>query len=175
MAGKKDPDLVKIKHLYNGSFPADERIPYQKLLYMLSESRIMHAWYDDGEFIGMTYIFLFRDILYLGYIAVKEECRGKGYGTKILNMLCDMYPAYRVGIDIEELDKHADNAQERRKRKDFYLANQFEETGIFYNFYWVDYEILSRNGIITKDEWHALIREHWGIIAETAKYREEAQ
>ena len=172
MICKNDHELPKIKRLYVSSFPDDERIPYHRLVSMLGSTRVMHAYYDDGQFIGMTYIFLFRDIAYLGYIAVEEELRGKGFGTSILNMLCDMYPAYRIAIDIEEPDAEADNAQERVKRRNFYTANRFEGTGIFYRFYHMDYEILSRNGIVTKDEWHALITEHWEPFAGSAKYKE---
>ena len=119
----------------------------------------------------MTYFFVHEDIAYMGYICVQEDLRNKGYGTKILKQCIDKYEGYRIAIDIEEADERFSNCEERKRRREFYIRNGFESTGIFYNFFFVDYEILSHGGMIAKEEWQAPVEKHWGKVAKTARYR----
>ena len=165
-ADRKVKEKRKIRKLYNGSFPDDERIPFDILFTTMNEDRIMKAVYDEEKLIGMYYLFLHDDIVYLGYLCVDESERRKRYGTQILNQIAEEYEGSRIVVDIEEVK---DEQQQKRKR--FYLNSGYESTGVFYHIYGVDYELLSHGGIVTKDEWHRLIRKHWGRFAETAEYR----
>lgn len=164
-------DLKEIERLYNNSFPKNERIDFERLLRMLDDDRRMYVYLEDEKIISMAYFFIFEDIAYLGYICVEEELRNKGYGTVILNKIKEEYQGYRIGIDIEEVKQNSTNIEERVRRRDFYIRNGFVSTDIFYNFFFVDYEILSCGGLIRKEEWQDLVRKHWGRVAMTAKYR----
>lgn len=42
------------------------------------------------------------------------------------------------------------NKEQRIKRKQFYLKNDFKETDVFYTWQGEDYVILSKNGIVQK-------------------------
>lgn len=163
--------LKEIERLYDVSFPDDERIPFEKLMSTRSADRIMHAYYDSDTLVGMTFLFFDGDLIYLSYIAVEEKLRDRGYGSKILAMIREMYADYRIVLDIEEVIKDSSNYSERKRRKDFYLRNGYSETGIYYYIYGVDYELLSCNGMVTRKEWHNLIRKHWGKFADTAVYK----
>lgn len=44
-------------------------------------------------------------------------------------------------VDFEILDGHADNSEQRKKRRNFYLQNGYKETGLFVSFMGVDYEV----------------------------------
>ena len=167
---RKHRDIRKIRKMYNGSFPDNERIPFDILMFTLSDERAMEAVYDDDRLIGMYYLFLNGDLIYLSYICVEEKERGKGYGSAILNHISENRNGKRIVLDIEEV-KDDEQYDETRKRKDFYLHNGYEETGVFYHFYGVDYELLSYGGKVSKDEWHSLILKHWGERANTAIYR----
>lgn len=167
---RKYRDLKKIRKLYNGSFPDDERIPFDFLINTLSSERIMYAVYDDDRLIGMYFLFLDEDLIYLSYICVEEKERGKGYGSAILNHISENRDGKRIVLDIEEV-KNDEHHKETKKRKDFYLHNGYKETGVFYFIYGVDYELLSYGGNVSKDEWHSLILKHWGERADTAVYR----
>lgn len=168
---KNYKDLKEIERLYNDSFPKNERIDFGRLIRMIGDDRAMYAYLEDGKIIGMAYFFIFGDIAYLGYICVEEELRNRGYGTAILDKIKEEYRGYRIGIDIEEVKENSDNFEERQRRKDFYSRNGFVSTGIFYNFFFVDYEILSCGGLISKTEWQQLVEKHWGNVAKTARYR----
>lgn len=167
---KNYKDIKEIRRLYNSSFPDDERIPFKRLINNLDTDRVMYAYYDD-QLIGMSFLFLYNDLAYLSYICVEENLRDKGYGSKILNKVKDDFKDYRIVLDIEEVVKNSENYEERKRRKDFYLKNGFESANIFYHIYHVDYEILHYGKDVNRDDWHSIIKKHWGKIADTATYR----
>lgn len=169
------PDYEEIRRLYDANFPDDERIPWNRLTAQLSQSRIMHVYYDEDTLIGLSYVFIHKDIAYLGYLAVEENLRNQGYGSKILQAIRKELSDCRIVIDIEVVDKNAENYEERKRRKDFYLHNGFVSTGAGYYFYHVDYELLSANGIVKAEEYRDLILEHWGPIAANAVFRKIEQ
>lgn len=169
--GKEDC-IPELKKLYNRNFPLDERIPFKRLLRMLSDTRLMHAWYDDNTLIGLSVVFKHKDLIYLAYLVTEEKYRDHGYGSKILKELETMFQGMRIVLDMEQLDDQADNAQERRSRRDFYIRNGFKGTGYWYRFFHVNYELLSYGGIVTGKEYHDLIIEHWGKIAEKAVFQD---
>ena len=165
-------DIKEIRKIYDSSFPYAERVPFERLIRSIKEDRIMYAYYDDGKLIGISYLFLLDDIAYIGYFCVREDLRNKGYGTQILEMIKEDFSGYRIAIDIEEVKENSDNYEERKRRKDFYLHKGFREAGIFYNFYDVDYEILVYGGAVDRQQWHDVIRRHWGKNSKLAKYRQ---
>ena len=123
----------------------------------LNEDSRMYAVYENDKLIGMYHIFIEKDIVYLAYLCIAEEKRGKGYGTILLNHIRDSLPGYRITVDIEEVKEKGRNFEEESSRKAFYLRNGFEETMVFYHFFGVDYEVLSNGGKISKDEWEAVV------------------
>ncbi len=131
----------------------------------------MYAYYEGEELIGLSYLFYHADLVYLSYICVEERLRDHGYGSKILEDIKEMYADKRIVLDIEEVQ--GERIEEKKKRKDFYLKNGFGSSGIFYHIYHVDYEILKWNGEVKQEEWHALIRRHWGRFAENAVFKEK--
>lgn len=165
-------DLHEIRRLYDASFPDDERIPFQRLLKSMDEKRIMDAYYEDDRLVGLSFLFLFNDLVYLSYICVEEDLRDRGYGTAILKHIQNAYAAYRIVLDIEEVSEKYDNYEERQKRRDFYIRNGFTSAKVYYHIYNVDYELLQYNGTVTKEDWHALILKHWGPFAKSAIYRD---
>jgi GNAT superfamily N-acetyltransferase len=168
---EKTGNLKEIRRLYDASFPDDERIPWKRIFAMLGETRRMYAYYDDALFVGLGYLFIHKNIAYLGYLAVEEELRGRGYGSEILRCILQEMKAYKTVIDIEVVDEKAENYEERLKRKNFYLHSGFEPTGVGYYFYNVDYELLSANGRVSAEEYRNLILEHWGPIAANAVFK----
>ena len=163
-------DKRKIRRLYDGSFPDDERIPFDILISTLSDDRIMYAVYEEERLVGMYFLFLKDDIVYLSYICVDEAERGRGYGSLILKQIAEENEGKRIVVDIEEV-KDDEFFEETDRRRDFYLNNGYERTGVYYHIYGVDYELLSYGGIVSRDEWHSVIRKHWGKRADTAVYR----
>ncbi|MBR5340681.1 MAG: GNAT family N-acetyltransferase [Erysipelotrichaceae bacterium] len=163
-------EIEKVEKLYIDSFPEDERIPFKVLLDILSVQKIMDIYYDNDQLIGMTYVFTDDKIVYLSYICIEEEFRNIGYGSEILEILKNDYKDKCLVIDIEECEENDDIRDEKRRGRDFYLRHGFVSTGIFYNFYHVDYEILCCNGTVTQEEWHSFLSRQRGRITRTIRY-----
>ena len=51
-----------------------------------------HALYDQDVFCGIAYYVESSSTVYLTYLAVNQDLRGHGYGSKILAMLEEKYP-----------------------------------------------------------------------------------
>lgn len=164
--------IEQIHKLYEHSFPRDEKMKWSQLVKNISDHDILTAYFnDDHQFVGFTYIFLGEQAVYLSYFAVELSLRDRGYGSEILKTLTGMIDK-KIIIDIEELNDKAPNAIERRNRRNFYIHNGFQETGIFYNFWHVDYELLSINGTATREDWNTITSQIWGKFAKMIVYKE---
>lgn len=127
---RKDKDYKSLKELYIKAFPKAERMPFW---YMARQARrddiALLGIYDEDRLIGMTYIMVWRDIVYIQYLAVAKNQRGKGYGSRILSDLKERYKDCRFVLEIEEVIKEAPNYKDRQKRQEFYEKNGFYEPG----------------------------------------------
>ena len=74
-------------------------------------------------------------------------------------MFFRIYKNHKYIFEIETLDEKAENAEERKKRKAFYLRNGLQETGLFVNVYDTDFEILTPDGELTFWEYVDFLRE----------------
>lgn len=82
-----------------------------------------------------------------------ESLRGNGYGSKALELLHQSKPNKKIMVDIEVPDEQAENAEQRRMRKKFYLRAGYEETPVKYEWRQENYEILSFGGHISEAEY----------------------
>lgn len=158
----------EMERLYNSNFPDDERVPFFILIKQLENGNTMTAYYDNDIFVGLTYLYHHK-VTYFAYLVIEEKLRGKGYATQIINQIQETNPN-KIVLDIEVLDENADNALQRKKRRDLYLKLGFVSTSVFYNYYNVTYELLSCHGICTAKEYSDLIITHWGTHARKAKF-----
>ena len=83
--------LERVEELYVGSFPLEERRPWDKLLGLLSTepnftlSLILDA--KDGSFAGFLTHWLLENINYGEHFAMDPRLRGRGWGRALLNVL----------------------------------------------------------------------------------------
>ncbi len=137
---KNFPQLNYIRKLYNRSFPRNERAPFNSLINRLNDNTDFLAFYDQEQFVGFTYLVTMNNLTYLFYFVVDDDLRGQGYGSAILTYLQEHYAC--IFIDIEVIDEKAKNNKQRKRRRNFYIRNNFKATGLGYHFFHVDYEIL---------------------------------
>lgn len=118
------PECDHIRQLYVTAFPADERAPFWLMLKRACRENIdFLAFYDDGQFVGMTYIIRGPGMAYVFYLAIDDSARGRGYGSRILRMLRKHYRGQNLFLAIEELDPEAENYEQRVSRRRFYERN----------------------------------------------------
>lgn len=148
-------NLDEIQRLYEQAFPKNERRPFQGLLTVPQSSAESVALYDGNLFCGFACFLNGGDISHIIYLAIEESLRNRGYGSMALQALHAYKSGRRIMVDIELETKNAPNNEQRRKRKQFYLRNGYEQTAIRYRWRKEDYEILSYGGDVTEGEYEA--------------------
>ena len=101
----------------------------------------------------------------LDYLAITEEARGYGYGSKTLSFLKEYYKNYRFFLEIENAeDENAENYEERQSRKKFYLKNGFSPFPFNVDLFGIGMEILGYNCSCEFSEYLELYKNQFGGI-----------
>ena len=122
-----DKDMLA---LYESAFSEVEKIPLENIKRALAKGGVLRAYYDDGCFIGMTFGFINDGKMFFVYFATVPEVRGRGYGSKILDMLREENSNIRIFLVVEPCDASAPDHEIRVRRQDFYRRNGCINTGI---------------------------------------------
>lgn len=112
-----------------------------------------------------------NDLVLLDYFAICEEKRGKGLGGKSLRALQEVYRGKRFFLEVESLKVPADNMEERRRRKQFYLNNGMTELGVYAKLFGVEFELLGYECEVSFEDYFSLYDEIYGKYA--SKFLEE--
>lgn len=155
--------MPEIKRVYKEAFPFQERAPLFYLRQKAKEDNFdFFAIYDEDKFVGLTNIIYYKDIVFIFYLAVAEEVRGKGYGSKILADITVRYPKKRIILNMERLDKNASNYEQQLQRKKFYNRNGFMECGVRTIEFGMRYEMMAYSGKVPYKEFAEMMREYLG-------------
>ena len=124
----------------------------------------MLALVDEDEFAGLAINLIDEEQnrALLDYYAIAPEKRNGGYGSKGLEVLLERFKNYKYIFEIETQDEKAENAQDRKRRKAFYLRNGLKETGLFAHVYGTDFELLTPDGSLTYDEYTGFLERILG-------------
>ena len=112
---------------------------------------------DDEQFVGFMVVQTHRNLAYLFFLAIDSSCRSKGYGSYAIEALKEAYPEKKQVVDFEMLDEKADNYEQRKKRRNFYLRNGYKETGLFLSYLGVDYEVFCMEDDFDVEEFKELM------------------
>lgn len=125
----KHPALCRqAKVLYLTAFPKEERLPWWLLRLNARRSGIdLTAFLDGDTFCGFTASVTVDTMHFLLFFAIREDLRGRGYGSAILTQLRDTYET--VTLNVEPLIDTAPNLPQRQQRFAFYRKNGFFDTG----------------------------------------------
>ena len=159
-------DWKRIKKLYMSAFPKCERKPFAIIRYK-QYKRAADVWMleDAGEFIGLAITMNGPDLVLLDYFAIDDTKRGKGYGSKALKLLQERYAGYRFFLEIERTDVEADNIEERKRRKSFYLQNGMTELKVHAVLFGVKMELLGYQCEVNFEEYRNLYVSNYGNLA----------
>ena len=154
---------LKIYQLYKKAFPISERKPFA-LIYKTFHKGHTDVWYieEDKKFIGLAITMNDLDLVLLDYFAIVENSRNQGYGSKVMQILKNIYQHQRLFIEIESTFEKSDNLDERLKRKQFYLRNQMVELDIHANVFGVNMELLGFHKNITFEDYYNVYLHIYG-------------
>ena len=154
-------ELPEVQRLYEEAFPEDEQIPFERLINNRKEC-ILRAYYQGNQLCALSYVFEYEAMVYIGYLAVLKELRGKQIGSQLLEHLKEQYRDYQITVDIEYAEETTDPTGIKKRRREFYLRHGFHPAGLCYRLFHVDYEILTNKGTVTREALNQLVEAHVG-------------
>lgn len=161
----KNSDYKELKKLYKSAFPANERAPFFLLKKRAkSGSAEVYIARDNGDFVGFAYLVCKGDAAYLFYFAISEGYRGRGYGCTILRELQRIYSGECLFLAREQLDKDAENYEQRVRRHSFYLRNGFSDSNLKIKEASVVYDVMCAGGEVDPALYEQMMLEWAGTF-----------
>lgn len=158
---------AKIYALYRSAFPRNERKPIS-IIYSNQKKGKSDVWYftENRKFVGLATTVNGDDgKVLLDYFAVTKKDRSHGLGSGMLPLILQQYQGRDVFGEIEYADEHADEHDQRVRRKQFYLRNGMRALGIRISLFDVDMEILTNGCDLTFPEYLEFYRKNIGEFA----------
>ena len=140
-------DFRKLYDAHMGDhFPPDELKPFYIMERAIKEGKYFpYGYYEDGELKAYTCLIKKGDFFLLDYFAVMEQGRGKGTGSRILDILKG-HLTDRESVLLEVEEPLAEDEREldlQKRRIQFYLRNGARYTELKARVFGVPYRILS--------------------------------
>lgn len=154
---------AQFSKLYQEAFPDEEKKPEALMEELTNKGKMeMLALVEEGEFIGLAVNMLSDKGVLLDYFAISAERRSGGCGGRAVRALLERFKDQKYIFEIEMQDEKADNAEDRKRRKAFYLRNGLKETGLFANVYQTDFELITPDGALTYKEYVDVLEDILG-------------
>ena len=120
--------LGQVLEIYRHSFPAEERQPDDILLerFQSGKEELHVALGPDGKVVGFAGLWPLKGTSFclLDYLAVREDCRGQGWGGAWMRHLESWMLQKQAYLLIEvENPEFGGNPSSKQSRIDFYLHN----------------------------------------------------
>lgn len=133
------PLCAAVEAINREAFPPEEYMPVTE---QLESGLELFALTADGAAVGFLAISAWERSAYLFFLAIRDDCRSKGYGAQALALFRERYSHCQCTVDLEPLDPTADNAEQRIRRRRFYLNNGFAPSGYALAYRGMDFELL---------------------------------
>lgn len=154
--------MNQIRKLYEASFPKAEKKPFEMMVAKQKEGlcEILAIEDETGNFCGLAIMILAAGLALLDYFAIEPRCQGGGLGSATLQELRERYGSDKIVVEIERTTgpeaEAAENAQERIRRKAFYIRNGMVPMEFLVDLFGVEMEVLTFGRKLTYEEYHAI-------------------
>lgn len=153
-------DMQSLEKLNQEAFPQAERVAVERLVRLADEKKIeFSAIYDRDTFVGFYALRIHAATVYLLFLAIAPSKRSQGYGGEALSLLAELYRDYQIVLELEKLDEHAENWEQRRARKQFYLRNGYYETGYLMTYNELVFEVVCNQQDFDEVSFFALLEK----------------
>lgn len=166
--------MKHIKKLYLSAFPKEERPPFWMLKRNCRKSGgEFLAIIDDCEsnekrraqsdaFCGFAVMIFHADLALLFFFAIAPQKRGRGYGSRALQLLKARYPEKRFFLEVESTLVPSENQAERLRRLAFYGQNGLTPTPLSISLFGVEMQLLTDGSPLTFQEYFSLYENYLG-------------
>lgn len=160
---KSPLEWLKLRKLYKTAFPKCEQKPLW-LVWTVQLQGKTDIWIieQEGEFAGFAITMKGRDLVLLDYLAISDEKRGGGIGSRTLKSLFEKYRGKRFFLEIENVYVPAENLEERKRRKQFYQKNGMQEMHIMVNAFGAELELLTYQCQVSFEDYYELYCSCYG-------------
>lgn len=130
------PDIPALKKLYEEAFPENERpLSMDAILAFVDQMPcdllgIYREEFPD-EFSGFFFGIRGEVGVYGVFFATRPDLRSTGIGGKAFRAIVEHYGDTQFWFSYESTFEESENAEQRERRRNFYLRNGFHETGWF--------------------------------------------
>jgi GNAT superfamily N-acetyltransferase len=130
------PDIPALKSLFEEAFPVSERpMSMDAILLMLDQipCDLLGVYPDEtpDTFVGFFFGIRAESGVYGVYYATDPKLRSTGIGSKAFKAILEYYDDIPFWFSYESTFEESGNAEQRERRRKFYLKNGFYETGWF--------------------------------------------
>lgn len=155
-------DWWRLYRLYISAFPASERKPFSIIgkMYREGKGQVL-CIRERGRFCGMITTILSRDLILVDYFAMEEKSRGRGLGTAALKAYLETCSEVGVFLEIESTRQACPGAEDREKRKRFYIRCGLEPMEVFAEVFGVPMELMGRNCKLDFDGYCRFYRDRY--------------
>ncbi|MEG1524326.1 MAG: GNAT family N-acetyltransferase [Clostridia bacterium] len=122
--------MTQFGQLYRKAFPLLERKPLWLLKSGMRAGTVDLFTFEEDGFCGLAAVIVGETLAMIDYLAVVEEKRSGGIGSKTLALLKERYAGKCLMLLVEPPDETAPNAGQRIRRLAFYHKNGFNPTGL---------------------------------------------
>lgn len=159
----EEKQIKAIFELYEKAFPEAEKKSFELILKKFHEGNVDMLYIEeDGAFIGLAIVALYKDLALLDYFAIDADMRGKRNGTRALKLLLQRYENKRFFLEIETPNAPCENKQQRIRRKDFYVRNGMKVTSMAVILSGVEMNVLTDGSALNYEEYHELYVQAYG-------------
>lgn len=157
----RSENKAKIKEIYTYSFLKEDRMPFWLMLIMAKmKNTEFLSFHDEDTLCGFAYMATENHITFIMFLAVDQNIRSRGYGSRILSKIQSIHPDNKIIVSIERCDEDAKDIGQRLRRRQFYAANGFIQTGYLVELANKKQEVLIKNGEFDMDEFSCFFRKY---------------
>ncbi|MGI6217963.1 MAG: GNAT family N-acetyltransferase [Coriobacteriales bacterium] len=156
--------IEEVDALMKTAFPVDEQVDTSKLIEISRDPKLTFAAFiDNGEFVGLGQWASDKSmgISNVMYLAVAEEKRSSGYGSKILKTIVKECDTPTTVLEVESTKVECPNLEQRLSRKSFYQRNDFHEANFSVIYDGVVYDVLYRGEKISQPKYLDFMEKTW--------------
>lgn len=156
------PDIPALKKLFEEAFPENERpMSLDGILAYLDQlpCDLLGVYPDEtpDKFSGFYFGVRGESGVYGVYFATCPELRSSGIGGKAFKAILEYYGDTPFWFSYESPFEESDNAEQRERRRRFYLKNGFHETGWFTKMNGTEFIIACSREEFDKEEFEAFV------------------
>lgn len=149
-------DISKIDRINHASFP-DAQITEISDLFLSDKGDLdIIGIYLNNLLVGFFSVRSYKNIRYIGYLAIDPEYRNQGIGSKALKLLGKYYSGVQFVVEIETVETDSNCDTLRLYRRNFYLKNGFYATGWYLFYDETEFELLCSDTNFQKHEFEEL-------------------